>query len=73
MKTGLLLISGGLILGLAGGLLLRPGAGKVYNAENGTVIYRSRMHAKTNRNFEIFSAEEFILLRSASFEGQVAA
>ena len=32
----------------------------VYNAENGTVIYRSRMHAKTKRNFEIFSAEEFI-------------
>jgi len=31
-----------------------------YNAENGTVIYRSRMHAKTKRNFEIFSAEEFI-------------
>ena len=27
---------------------------------NGTVIYRSRMHAKTKRNFEIFSAEEFI-------------
>ena len=25
-----------------------------------TVIYRSRMHAKTKRNFEIFSAEEFI-------------
>ena len=32
----------------------------VYNAENATVIYRSRMHAKTKRNFEIFSAEEFI-------------
>ena len=32
----------------------------VYNAENGTAIYRSRMHAKTKRNFEIFSAEEFI-------------
>ena len=32
----------------------------VYNAENGTVIYRSRMHAKTKRNFEIFSAEKFI-------------
>ncbi len=32
----------------------------VYNAENGTVIYRSRMHAKTKRNFEIFSAQEFI-------------
>ena len=32
----------------------------VYNAENGTVIYRSRMHAKTKRNFEIFTAEEFI-------------
>jgi len=32
----------------------------VYNAENGSVIYRSRMHAKTKRNFEIFSAEEFI-------------
>ena len=32
----------------------------VYNAENGTVIYRSRMHAKTKRNFEIFDAEEFI-------------
>ena len=32
----------------------------VYNAENGTVIYRSRMHAKTKRNFEIFAAEEFI-------------
>jgi hypothetical protein len=44
----------------------------VYNAENGTVIYRSRtrpavamgrqgrMHAKTRRNFEIFTAEEFI-------------
>ena len=31
-----------------------------YNEENGTVIYRSRMHAKTKRNFEIFSAEEFI-------------
>lgn len=31
-----------------------------YNEENGTVIYRSRMHAKTNRNFEIFSAEDFI-------------
>ena len=31
-----------------------------YNAENVTVIYRSRMHAKTKRNFEIFSAEEFI-------------
>ena len=25
-----------------------------------TVIYRSRMHAKTKRNFEIFSAEKFI-------------
>ena len=23
-------------------------------------VYRSRMHAKTKRNFEIFSAEEFI-------------
>jgi len=32
----------------------------VYNAKNGTVIYRSRMHAKTKRNFEIFTAEEFI-------------
>ena len=32
----------------------------VYNPENGTVIYRSRMHAKTKRNFEVFSAEEFI-------------
>jgi len=31
-----------------------------YNEENGTVIYRSRMHAKTKRNFEIFSAEAFI-------------
>jgi hypothetical protein len=31
-----------------------------YNEENGTVIYRSRMHAKTKRNFEIFSAEDFI-------------
>jgi len=31
-----------------------------YNAQNGTVIYRSRMNAKTRRNFEIFSAEEFI-------------
>lgn len=31
-----------------------------YNQENGTVIYRSRMHAKTKRNFEIFSAEDFI-------------
>jgi len=28
--------------------------------KNGTVTYRSRMHAKTKRNFEIFSAEEFI-------------
>jgi hypothetical protein len=38
-----------------------PSSGKqFYNAENGTVIYRSRMHAKTKRNFEIFSAEEFI-------------
>ena len=32
----------------------------VYNEENGTVICRSRMHAKTKRNVEIFSAEEFI-------------
>ena len=32
----------------------------VYNAQNSTVLYRSRMHAKTKRNFEIFSAEEFI-------------
>ena len=32
----------------------------VYNPEHGTVIYRSSMHAKTKRNFEIFSAEEFI-------------
>ena len=31
-----------------------------YNEANGTVIYRSRMHAKTKRNFEIFSAEDFI-------------
>lgn len=31
-----------------------------YNEENGTVIYRSRMHAKTKRNFEVFSAEDFI-------------
>ena len=31
-----------------------------YNAQNGTVIYRSRMNAKTRRNFEIFTAEEFI-------------
>ena len=31
-----------------------------YNEENGTVIYRSRMHAKTKRNYEIFTAEEFI-------------
>jgi len=31
-----------------------------YNEENGTVIYRSRMHAKTKRNYEIFSAEDFI-------------
>ena len=31
-----------------------------YNEENGTVIYRSRMHANTKRNFEIFSAEDFI-------------
>jgi len=31
-----------------------------YNQENGTVIYRSRMHAKTKRNFEMFSAEDFI-------------
>ena len=29
-------------------------------AENATVNYRSRMHAKTKRNFEVFSAEEFI-------------
>ena len=57
----------------------------VYNAENGTVIYRSRtrpavamgrqgrMHAKTKRNFEIFQPEDFILLRSSSYGGQVAA
>ena len=31
-----------------------------YNEENGTVIYRSRMHANTKRNFEIFSAQDFI-------------
>jgi hypothetical protein len=31
-----------------------------YNEENGTIIYRSRMHAKTKRNFEVFSAEDFI-------------
>ncbi len=31
-----------------------------YNEENGTVIYRSKMHAKTKRNFEVFSAEDFI-------------
>jgi hypothetical protein len=47
-----------------------------YNEESGTVIYRSRMHAKTKRNFEIFSAEEFILLRrrcAPGYGGQVAA
>lgn len=32
----------------------------VYDAQDGTVIYRSRLHAKTRRNFEVFSAEEFI-------------
>ncbi len=32
----------------------------VYDAQDGTVIYHSRMHAKTKRNFEVFSAEEFI-------------
>jgi len=31
-----------------------------YNEGNGTVIYRSRMHAKTKRNFEIFSAGDLI-------------
>ena len=31
-----------------------------YNEENDTVICRSRMHAKTKRNFEVFSAEDFI-------------
>ena len=36
MKTGLLLFCGGLILGLAGGLLLRPGDGENPNAENET-------------------------------------
>jgi hypothetical protein len=31
-----------------------------YNEASGTVIYRSRMHANTKRNFEVFSAGEFI-------------
>ena len=41
-------------------IALQAGQKMAYNAENGTVIYRSRMHAKTKRNFEIFAAEEFI-------------
>ena len=32
----------------------------VYNADNGPVIYRYRMHNKGNRNFGIFEAEDFI-------------
>jgi len=31
-----------------------------YNEETGTVIYRSRRHASTKRNFEVFSAQDFI-------------
>ena len=31
-----------------------------YNEETGTVIYRSRKHANTKRNFEVFSAQDFI-------------
>ena len=31
-----------------------------YNDETGTVIYRSRRHANTKRNFEVFSAQDFI-------------
>jgi hypothetical protein len=38
-------------------ILLRRRSG---NAETGTVIYRSRKHANTKRNFEVFSAADFI-------------
>jgi len=31
-----------------------------YNEETGTVIYRSRKHANTKRNFEVFTAQDFI-------------
>jgi hypothetical protein len=31
-----------------------------YNDQSGMVIYRSRKHANTKRNFEVFSAQEFI-------------
>jgi len=31
-----------------------------YNDETGTVIYHSRRHANTKRNFEVFTAQDFI-------------
>ena len=40
---------------------------------DGCVIYRSGMNPKIRRNFEIFTPCDFILLRSASYGGQVAA
>ena len=39
----------------------------------GSVIYRSRMSAKQGVNFVALSPTDFILLRSTSFGGQVAA
>jgi hypothetical protein len=38
-----------------------------------SIIYRSAMNPKIQRNFEIFSPCDFILLRSPSYGGQVAA
>ena len=39
---------------------------------DGSVIYRSGLNPKIQRNFEVFSPCDFILLRSASYGGQVA-
>ena len=44
-----------------------------FNTTSGTIIYRSEINPKIQRNFEVFTPCDFILLRSSSYGGQVAA
>lgn len=43
------------------------------NTTSGTIIYRSEINPKIQRNFEVFTPCDFIRLRSSSYGGQVAA